>query len=76
MVSKAFRTVYRWGRLFSWGWGGCPRPRWWEAYMLHARFEVGVLFDILAWRFGIELDFRYMTFELNLGPVQIWADKP
>ena len=44
--------------------------------MLHARFEVGVLFDILAWRFGIELDFRYMTFELNLGPVQIWADKP
>ena len=56
------------------GFGNVPSPRWWEAYVLHTRFEIGISVDILTWKFGIDLGFRY--FGVNIGPVSIWFNKP
>ena len=58
----------------QWGFGNVPSPRWWEAYVLHTRFEIGISVDILTWKFGIDLGFRY--FGINIGPVSIWFNKP
>lgn len=75
MVCNTHHKVERWDCLFAWGFGNVPSPRWWEAYVLHTRFEIGISFDILTWKFGIDLGFRYRDFGVNIGPVSIWFNK-
>ncbi len=73
-ICKDHKKVQRGDFFFAWGGGNVKAPRWYEAYVLHPSLEAGVCFDLLAWGLGVSLGFRYKTYHLNIGPLQIWLN--